>query len=120
MPIVGQKTESTSYTPFDGLAEWREAISQKMKLHNGISADPETEMVVSAGSCPSAFERPSKNCRKRASVSNDFHRNRSRVSRRRLPNDQRVTQTREFLDRDEANGPRDTELASAINARIQV
>lgn len=39
-----------SYTRFDGLAELRQAISQKMRLHNGISADPETEIVVSAGS----------------------------------------------------------------------
>jgi aminotransferase len=39
-----------SYTRFDGLAELREAISQKMHLYNGINADPETEIVVSAGS----------------------------------------------------------------------
>jgi len=39
-----------SYTRFDGLAELRGAISQKMRLYNGISADPETEIVVSAGS----------------------------------------------------------------------
>jgi aminotransferase len=39
-----------SYTRFDGLAELREAISQKVRLYNGISADPETEIVVSAGS----------------------------------------------------------------------
>ena len=39
-----------SYTRFDGLAELRKAISQKMRLHNGIKADPETEIVVSAGS----------------------------------------------------------------------
>lgn len=39
-----------SYTRFDGLAELRDAIAQKMKFRNGISADPETEIVVSAGS----------------------------------------------------------------------
>lgn len=39
-----------SYTRFDGLAELREAISQKVRIYNGISADPETEIVVSAGS----------------------------------------------------------------------
>ncbi|HVA99673.1 MAG TPA: pyridoxal phosphate-dependent aminotransferase, partial [Acidimicrobiales bacterium] len=39
-----------SYTRFDGLAELREAIAQKMRRYNGITADPETEIVVSAGS----------------------------------------------------------------------
>lgn len=39
-----------SYTRFDGLAELREAIAQKMRQYNGITADPETEIVVSAGS----------------------------------------------------------------------
>ncbi|MGH9681617.1 MAG: pyridoxal phosphate-dependent aminotransferase [Candidatus Acidiferrales bacterium] len=39
-----------SYTRFDGLAELREAIAQKVRQYNGITADPETEIVVSAGS----------------------------------------------------------------------
>jgi aminotransferase len=39
-----------SYTRFDGLAKLPNAISQKMRLHNGIMADPEIEIVVSAGS----------------------------------------------------------------------
>ncbi len=39
-----------SYTRFDGLAELRHAIAQKMRQYNGITADPETEIVVSAGS----------------------------------------------------------------------
>lgn len=39
-----------SYTRFDGLVELREAIAQKMRRYNGIIADPETEIVVSAGS----------------------------------------------------------------------
>jgi aminotransferase len=39
-----------SYTRFDGLAELHDALSQKMRFHNGIEADPETEIVVSAGS----------------------------------------------------------------------
>jgi aminotransferase len=39
-----------SYTRFDGLGDLREAIAQKMRKYNGISADPETEIVVSAGS----------------------------------------------------------------------
>ena len=39
-----------SYTRFDGLPELREAIAKKMLDYNGISADPETEITVSAGS----------------------------------------------------------------------
>lgn len=39
-----------SYTRFDGLAELREAIARKMRGYNGITADPETEITVSAGS----------------------------------------------------------------------
>lgn len=38
-----------SYTRFDGLAELRQAISRKMRDYNGITADPETEITVSAG-----------------------------------------------------------------------
>jgi aminotransferase len=43
-----EKNGFNSYTRFDGLAESREAFSQKVRLYNGISADPETEIVVSA------------------------------------------------------------------------
>jgi len=39
-----------SYTRYDGLAELRGAIAQKMKSYNGIAADPENEIVVSSGS----------------------------------------------------------------------
>ncbi len=39
-----------SYTRFDGLAELREAIARKLREYNGINADPETEITVSAGS----------------------------------------------------------------------
>ena len=39
-----------SYTRFDGLRELREAIARKMAEYNGIQADPETEITVSAGS----------------------------------------------------------------------
>lgn len=37
------------YTRFDGLPELREAIAQKLMHYNGIRADPETEVTVSAG-----------------------------------------------------------------------
>src|SRR5207247_8961055 len=39
-----------SYTRFDGIAELREAIAQKLKVYNGIVVDPETQITVSAGS----------------------------------------------------------------------
>ena len=39
-----------SYTRHDGLAVLREAIAAKMKQFNGITVDPECEVVVSGGS----------------------------------------------------------------------
>jgi aminotransferase len=39
-----------SYTRFDGLAELRQAIAVKLREFNGICADPDTEITVSAGS----------------------------------------------------------------------
>lgn len=39
-----------SYTRHDGLAVLRQAIAAKMRTFNGIEADPENEVVVSAGS----------------------------------------------------------------------
>ena len=38
-----------TYTRFDGLAKLREAIARKLTHYNGIAADPETEITVSAG-----------------------------------------------------------------------
>ncbi len=38
-----------SYTRFDGLPELRQAIAKKLAGYNGITADPETEITVSAG-----------------------------------------------------------------------
>ena len=37
------------YTRFDGLPELRQAIADKLLHYNGIHADPETEVTVSAG-----------------------------------------------------------------------
>lgn len=37
------------YTRFDGLPELREAIANKLAHYNGIEADPETQITVSAG-----------------------------------------------------------------------
>jgi aminotransferase len=38
-----------TYTRYDGLAELREAIASKQKLFTGMAADPNTEIIVSAG-----------------------------------------------------------------------
>ena len=38
-----------SYTRYDGLEEIRDAISRKLRSYNGIEADPQSEIVVSAG-----------------------------------------------------------------------
>lgn len=37
------------YTRFDGLPELRQAIADKLAHYNGLQADPETEVTVSAG-----------------------------------------------------------------------
>jgi aminotransferase len=37
------------YTRFDGLSELRQALAVKLVRYNGIKADPETEITVSAG-----------------------------------------------------------------------
>jgi aminotransferase len=38
-----------TYTRFDGLSELRQAIARRLRHYNGIMADPETEITVSAG-----------------------------------------------------------------------
>lgn len=38
------------YTRFDGLEELRKAIAQKMQEYNGITANPESDIIVSSGS----------------------------------------------------------------------
>jgi aminotransferase len=37
------------YSRFDGLSELRQAIAKKLMQYNGIAADPETDVTVSAG-----------------------------------------------------------------------
>jgi aminotransferase len=37
------------YTRYDGLDELRQAIAQKMRTYNGLSVDPASEIIVSAG-----------------------------------------------------------------------
>ncbi len=39
-----------SYTRFDGLVQLREVIAEKLSSFNGIQANPETDIIVSAGS----------------------------------------------------------------------
>jgi aminotransferase len=55
---------ANQYTRLDGITGLREAIAKKMGRHNGIDCDPETEIVVTAGStgaflstCLSLLER---------------------------------------------------------------
>ena len=54
-PIVLQAAERAIkdgynvYTRFDGLSELRQAIAGKLARYNGIKADPEKEIIVSAG-----------------------------------------------------------------------
>jgi len=44
-----------TYTRFDGLTELREAIARKMRTYNGITADPESEIIVSSGATGSFY-----------------------------------------------------------------
>ena len=44
-----------SYTRYDGLPELRQAIAGKLRRFNGIEADPETEITVSAGATGSLY-----------------------------------------------------------------
>ncbi len=44
-----------SYTRYDGLPQLREAIAGKLRRFNGLEADPETEITVSAGSTGSFY-----------------------------------------------------------------
>lgn len=44
-----------SYTRSDGLEQIRRAIAEKMRRFNGIECDPETEVIVSAGSTGSFY-----------------------------------------------------------------
>lgn len=46
----GIENGTNSYTRFDGLGTLRAAIARKLQQCNGITADPETDIVVSAGS----------------------------------------------------------------------
>lgn len=39
-----------SYTRYDGIQELRKAIARKMQDYNGVTADPDTDIIVSGGS----------------------------------------------------------------------
>jgi len=45
----------THYTPFSGFEDLREAIAEKVKVENGIEADPEREVIVTPGACSSVY-----------------------------------------------------------------
>lgn len=58
--VVSGATEAiargyNSYTRYDGLPELRRAIAGKLRRFNGIDADPETEITVSAGTTGALF-----------------------------------------------------------------
>jgi aminotransferase len=46
---------TNSYTRSDGLTQIRQAIANKMRSFNGLECDPETEVIVSAGSTGSFY-----------------------------------------------------------------
>ena len=48
--IEAIRSRQNSYTRLDGVANLRRAIAQKMREYNRVEADPEREVVVSAGS----------------------------------------------------------------------
>jgi aminotransferase len=44
-----------SYTRCEGITELRQAVAEKMRSFNGIECDPETEVIISAGSTGSFY-----------------------------------------------------------------
>lgn len=48
--FAGMQAGVNSYTRYDGLSELREAIADKVFRYNGLTCDPDTDVVVSAGS----------------------------------------------------------------------
>src|ERR1041385_2164335 len=46
----GVRRGFNSYTRHDGIAQLRQGIAEKVATYNGLSVDPETNVVVSAGS----------------------------------------------------------------------
>lgn len=51
----GIKQGFNIYTRYDGIKELRRAIAQNLKKYNRINADPESEIIVSAGSTGSFY-----------------------------------------------------------------
>ena len=47
--IKGLRDGKTKYTPNAGIRELREAIAWKLKTENGITCDPEKNLIVTAG-----------------------------------------------------------------------
>lgn len=45
----------THYTPFSGFEDLREVIAEKVKVENGIKADPDKEVIVTPGACSSVY-----------------------------------------------------------------
>lgn len=47
--IAAIRGDESTYTRYDGTAKLRGALSRKLARHNGITADPETEIVATIG-----------------------------------------------------------------------
>jgi len=47
--IAAIRADESTYTRYDGTAKLRAALARKLAKHNGITADPETEVVVTIG-----------------------------------------------------------------------
>lgn len=48
--IEAIRSRQNSYTRLDGVAQLRSAIARKMRNYNGVTANPEREIIVTAGS----------------------------------------------------------------------
>jgi aminotransferase len=53
--VEATKKGLTHYTEIDGTMELREAIAEKLEKENGVDADPQTEITVTAGSQEAMF-----------------------------------------------------------------
>jgi len=51
-PAVNQAIErgANKYTRYDGIGRLRKALAERLKQHNEMEVDPESEIVVTAGS----------------------------------------------------------------------
>lgn len=53
--VAALRAGYTKYTEIDGLLELRKAIAHKLKMENGLDANPESEVIVTAGASEAVF-----------------------------------------------------------------